>query len=202
MALAEVARQAGVPVPCIQLIAKWEGCKEPIGGGLYAPYLCPARFPTIGLGTTVYNETGRPVRLTDPPITRSRAEELLAYDIGKKYAPAVRRAAKFKTMNQFGACTSFAYNVGTEGFRRSTLCHLINAGRYDAAQREFSRWVRGGGRVLPGLVNRRRDEAAMFASPGEAYSAPGDAPAVSIVPITNAPATPVRARWWQFWKRG
>ena len=42
--------------------------------GLYLrPYLCPAGVPTIGYGSTVY-ENGMAVQLTDPPITRERAE--------------------------------------------------------------------------------------------------------------------------------
>ena len=38
----------------------------------------------------------------------------------------------------------------------------LNAGDYAGAQNEFGRWVHGGGKRLPGLVTRRREEAAMF----------------------------------------
>ncbi len=167
MALEDVASRAGVDADCIKLIAKWEGCLKKVGPDSYAPYLCPARVATIGYGTTVYNEVGRPVRMGDPTITKSRAEEFLAFDIGKKYAPAVDRAFnKWQTENQRSACVSFAYNVGTGGFARSTLCWLLKQGQYTRAADEFLKWTRGGGRVLPGLVNRRRDERAMFLRPG------------------------------------
>ena len=45
--------------------------------GVYlSPYLCPAGIATIGVGATYY-ENGARVQLTDPPITRARAEALL-----------------------------------------------------------------------------------------------------------------------------
>lgn len=189
MSLDTVAQQAGVPAPAIRLIAEFEGCLKKVGPDQYGPYLCPARVPTIGLGTTEYNQIGQPVRMSDAPITRARAEELLAYDIGVKYAPAVRRAVKsFQTANQFGACTSMAYNVGTAGFKRSTLCWLMNNGQYSRAADEFLKWTRGGGRVLPGLVRRRKAERAMFLAPGAAMADLSERPRKeSVIPPPAAP---------------
>lgn len=177
MSLDAVAARAGVSPACIQTIARWESCLKKVGPDAYAPYLCPARVPTIGYGTTVYNEIGRKVSMSDGTITKAKAEELLAYDIGKVYAPAVDRAFnKWQTENQRAACVSFAYNVGTYGFAKSTLCWLLKQGQYDRAASEFMKWTRGGGRVLPGLVNRRRDEQKLFRTPGNA-------------PLSTAPQT-------------
>lgn len=163
MELTEVAARAGVSTNCINIIARWEGCLKKVGPDSYAPYLCPARVPTIGYGTTVYNETGRKVSMSDAAISGEKAKELLAYDIGRVYAPAVDRAfSKWQHENQRAACVSFAYNVGTYGFSKSTLCWLLKNGQYDRAADEFMKWTRGGGRVLPGLVNRRRDERKLF----------------------------------------
>lgn len=201
MALADVAAKADIPLAAVQVTAKWEGCLKKIGPDLYAPYLCPARVATIGLGTTVYNEIGRKVTMSDRAISRARAEELLAFDLGKVYAPAVRRAAKFRTVPQYASCISFAYNVGTGGFKKSTLAWLINQGRYDDAQREFMKWVRGGGRVLPGLVNRRRDEAKLFGTPGPSYSAAGSVP---LAPAHSAPVQRQPTSWFgrlAFWRK-
>lgn len=193
MALEDVAREAGVPVPSIRLIAEFEGCLRKVGHDQYGPYLCPARVATIGMGTTVYNRTGTPVRMSDAPITYAKAEELLAYDIGKKYAPAVRRSVKrFEHVNQFGACTSFAYNVGTGGFKDSTMCWLMNQGHYRRAADEYMKWTRGGGRVLKGLVNRRIAERAMFLTPGPAFSSVHDTPA----PHPVATPAPTATRGW------
>jgi lysozyme len=37
-----------------------------------------------------------------------------------------------------------------------------NRGEFDGAADEFLKWVRGGGRILPGLVKRRSDERSLF----------------------------------------
>lgn len=56
--------------------------------GLYlSPYLCPAGVATLGYGATYY-EDGTRVQLSDPPITRERAEALLLWMIQTKYLPA------------------------------------------------------------------------------------------------------------------
>ncbi len=66
---------------------------------------------------------------------------------------------------QADALTSFAFNVGTEALRRSTLWSLVKRDPGDPAiAREFSRWVYGGGRRPPGLVKRREEEAALYFS--------------------------------------
>ena len=192
MALNDIAREAGVPAQCIEIIARWEGCLRKIAQNLYKAYLCPAGVPTIGRGTTWYNDRGVKVKLSDPPINLEECDRLLAYDIKVKYSPAVRRAVKpgrFQSENQYSACVSFAYNVGEHGFAKSTLCWLINQGRYQDAANEFNRWTRGGGRVLPGLVNRRRDERLLFLKPGAAYSGenqPLATPAKIGVPVLDA----------------
>jgi len=72
------------------------------------------------------------------------------------------------TDEQFGALTSFMFNVGRENFRKSTLLRRLNdstvpqAARLELAAREFPRWVRAGGVVMGGLVARRNCEAALF----------------------------------------
>lgn len=60
------------------------------------------------------------------------------------------------------AIADFAYNVGTGALRASTLRRKLNGGDYEGAKQELMRWVRGGGRVLPGLVVRRSTEAALL----------------------------------------
>lgn len=136
-------------------------------GLMLKPYLCPARVPTIGYGATYY-EDGRAVRLSDPPISRSRAEQLLCATL-VRYEDAVTRYVRVPIdQHQFDALVSFAYNVGNEALRTSTLLRKLNAGDTEGAANEFLRWNRGGGRVLPGLDKRRRRERALFL--GEAFA--------------------------------
>jgi len=54
------------------------------------------------------------------------------------------------------------YNCGAGALQASTLRRRINSRDWPRAQAEMRRWVRGGGRVLPGLVTRRAIEAGML----------------------------------------
>lgn len=67
--------------------------------------------------------------------------------------------------NQFDALVSFTENEGEPRFVGSTLLKLLNSGAYNAAASQFPLWIYQAGRVLPGLVTRRRQEAALFNTP-------------------------------------
>lgn len=67
--------------------------------------------------------------------------------------------------NQFDALVSFTENEGATAFEESTLLRLLNAGNFSAAAAQFSRWVYQRGQILPGLVTRRNQEAALFNTP-------------------------------------
>lgn len=126
------------------------------------PYLCPAGVPTIGFGTTRY-EDGSAVQLTDAPITRERAEELLMFDLQRKFIPSLLvLCPNIRADGLNAALLDFIYNLGASNLRASTLRRKVNAGEREGAKGELRKWVRGGGRVLPGLVRRREAECALF----------------------------------------
>lgn len=133
------------------------------------PYLCPAGVPTIGYGSTYYAD-GRKVQLSDLAITEPEARALLMQELQHTYAPGVVRLcpdllAMGMTSGQWGpfnAIVDFAYNLGVGRLQTSTLRRKINAQDWEAAQVELMKWVRGGGKVLPGLVRRRQAECALF----------------------------------------
>lgn len=130
--------------------------------GFYpSPYLCPAGKPTIGFGSCFY-EDGTAVSLNDPPITEEEATQLL-HNTLVQYEEAVDRLVKVNlTQGQFDCLTDFSYNVGINAFKSSTLLKLLNNSDYDGACNELSKWVKGGGRTLPGLVKRRKKEQELF----------------------------------------
>jgi lysozyme len=66
--------------------------------------------------------------------------------------------------NQFDALVSFAFNVGGEAFKDSTLVKELNKGNYDAVRDELPRWTKTKGSEK-GLRKRRQDEVNMFFSP-------------------------------------
>lgn len=133
--------------------------------GLYLkPYMCPALVPTIGYGSTRY-EDGRRVTLADAPITRERAEELLRWELNRVCVPAVARSCPtLKEPRKLAALLDFTFNLGSGNLHSSTLRRKINVQDWAGAQLELRKWIRGGGRVLPGLVKRRAAEAALLRS--------------------------------------
>jgi lysozyme len=138
----------------IAIIRKYEGLK-------LQAYICPSGLPTIGFGATFYENSTR-VQLGDR-ISRDRADQLLMFQV-KLFADEVRRMVKSNiNENQLGALVSFCFNVGGAAFAKSTLARKVNANPSDPTIRnEFMRWTRGGGKVLPGLVKRREEEANLY----------------------------------------
>jgi lysozyme len=119
-------------------------------------YKCPAGVWTIGVGSTV------PAVHAGEVITKQQALARFDKDL-TKFENAVDRLVKVPlTQNQFDALVSFTFNVGEGALAKSTLLKKLNAGDYDAVPTELMRWTKGGGRELPGLVRRRRAEAAMW----------------------------------------
>lgn len=138
----------------LRLLAKHEGLS-------LKAYKCPAGVWTIGYGNTFY-EDGTKVKEGDI-ITRQRAEDLLriiANDFAKNVKALVKQPL---TLEKFDALVSFAYNVGVGNFAKSTLLKKVNANPLDPTIRaEFEKWNKANGRVLKGLVTRRKEEADLY----------------------------------------
>jgi lysozyme len=140
--------QAGV-----ELIKEFEGLR-------LRAYRCPAGVLTIGYGTTVY-PTGYKVQMGEQ-ITAEQAEEYLRSDLRDFEREVERMVLVPLNSNQFAALVSFAYNLGAEALRKSTLLRLLNAHNYAGAAEQFARWTYAAGKQLPGLVRRRAAERALF----------------------------------------
>lgn len=141
----------------IDLITKFEGLK-------LAPYLCPANVPTIGYGTTRYYN-GVKVSMSDLPITKEKAIEYLMHDVFQFELAVDAMCADTINQNQFNALVSFAYNLGPNALKGSTLLKKVNANSSDPSIRaEFMKWVNAGGKKLKGLVKRRECEANLYYS--------------------------------------
>lgn len=138
----------------------FEGLHKVGADGLIYPYLCPAGYWTQGYGTVIRPD-GRRVAETDPPISTQTAEQWLAHELRCTYMLGVLRASPLLAAHpkRLGAITDFAYNLGVPRYRASTLRKRVNAGDWEGAIEQLQLWVRAGGRVLPGLVKRRRAEA-------------------------------------------
>jgi lysozyme len=164
-----VINQAG-----LDIIKKWEGLHD---GDLsmigLQPKLCPADVWTEGYGRAMRGDDGKFLTRRNcsfaEAIRRStiktieEAEAALLEDT-REFSEAVERMLTHSqlTGNQFSACVSLAYNIGTGAFSKSEVRKYANFGRWDLASAAFRNWRRGGGRVLPGLVARREDEILLF----------------------------------------
>lgn len=141
----------------LDLIKKYEGFRA-------EPYKCPAGVPTIGYGATYYPD-GKRVKMTDTPITEKQATEMLKSMVVPYEKSVDTYCIDTINQNQFDALVSFAYNVGTNALKTSTLLKKLNVNANDPTIRdEFMKWVKGGGKKLPGLVRRRTEEADIYFS--------------------------------------
>lgn len=68
------------------------------------------------------------------------------------------------SQGRFDALVSFAFNAGLGNLQRSTIRMKANRGDHTAAAEAFMMWTKAGGRELPGLVKRRKDERALYLS--------------------------------------
>lgn len=118
-------------------------------------YLCPGGVLTIG-----YGHTGDVKPLQQ--ITIEEAERLLQKDVAR-FERCINHSVLIPlTSNQFSALVCFAFNIGAEAFLRSTLLNLLNRGWYEQVPAQLMRWTMSRGVELPGLITRRKDEAALW----------------------------------------
>lgn len=183
----------------IKLITEFEG---------FVPnwYPDPAhgwKVPTCCYGHT--DAAGEPkyAATKDKTFTKEEGMTILRRDL-RRYSNAVDRLVKVPlNANQYGALTSFTYNLGEGNFGSSTLLKKLNAGDYVGAANEFKRWNKAGGKVLAGLTRRRAAEAALFSTPASGpipvsgiggspssvevtKPAPGAGPAAAVVGLVAA----------------
>ena len=118
-------------------------------------YRDAAGVPTIGYGHT------REVEMGDK-ITPWWAKELLICDI-EEVEEQVKALGVARTEAQLDALVSFAFNLGIDRLKNSTLLMFIKEQRnMRQIKHEWMRWVYAGGQRLKGLERRRAWEAKRF----------------------------------------
>jgi len=132
------------------LARRFEGCR-------LTPYLCPAGVWTCGWGSTGVDV------FPGKPWTQEYADQRLEQD-AIKFAQGVLRASPrlvHEKDARLSAITDFSYNLGLGAYKGSTLRKRVDEGNWADVPAQLMKWVRGGGRILPGLVKRRAAEAAL-----------------------------------------
>ena len=135
----------------IELIKIFEGCK-------LKSYKCPAGVWTIGFGNTFYLDGSKV--LMGQKISQVEADMLMLKLQPKYEATVIKNIKVALNQNQFDALVSFCWNCGSS----QTLFRLVNQKATDEVIYDWliNHYIMGGGKVLPGLVRRRRVEADLF----------------------------------------
>ncbi len=134
----------------VSIIKEFEGLR-------LESYLCPAKVWTIGYGTTRGVKPGM-------VITPQKAELLLRDDV-VSFERGIQQTLNDIPLNdnQFSALVSLCYNCGLAPIKSgNTIRHTLEAGDYEGAADGFLLWKKAGGRVLEGLVRRRKRERELF----------------------------------------
>jgi lysozyme len=114
---------------------------------------------TVGVGHTA--ACGPPIPGPGVSITAKQCEDLFAVDVAE-FEIAMSKAIKRHPIYQheFDAFVSIAFNVGHQGFSRSTAVRLFNAGDREAAAKAIMMWNKPAE-----ILSRRRAERDQFLTP-------------------------------------
>ncbi len=116
---------------------------------------------TIGYGHT--SAAGLPVVRSGMVITEPQADAILSSDLASVEADVNHHVNVPINQNQFDALVSFDFNTGA--LDRSNVLRSINNHLFNQVESDLLQWDHAGGRVLQGLLRRRKAEADLFNKP-------------------------------------
>jgi lysozyme len=95
--------------------------------------------------------------------SKDEIEKLFSEDVASFERGALRLSPNLvDRQGAFDAVVSFAFNAGLGNYQRSTIRTKNNREDFEGAADAFMMWTKGGGKELPGLVRRRKDERLLF----------------------------------------
>ncbi|EAU6105682.1 lysozyme [Salmonella enterica subsp. enterica serovar Teko] len=136
----------------VAIAAALLGGHDGLEGRRYIPYRDVA-----GVLTVCDGHTGKDI-IPGKRYTDAECDALLDKDLKRVKAQVDPLIKVSIPESERAAFYSFAYNVGTGAFARSTLLKKLNAGDHAGACNELKRWTYAGGRQWKGLVTRREIE--------------------------------------------
>ena len=150
---------------CIYMIKHHEGVRT-------RPYRCPALLWTVGVGHVI-DPRHIGVKLDerknlpipdgwDRQLSMDEVDAILAADLESFERGVLRLCPANLTQYRFDSLVSFSFNVGLGNLQRSTIRMKHNRGEFEEAAEAFMAWTKAGGKELPGLVKRRKDERALY----------------------------------------
>ena len=156
-----------VSADAIKMIQHHEGIR-------YKAYRCPAQLWTIGVGHVLYPDQAKipmdqrgayPLRPEDNrTFSKDEVDGILRSDL-QRFERGVHLFCPVPlTQGMYDCLVSFSFNVGLGTLQRSTFRQKVLRGEKEAAVTSLLQYCKAGGKVLRGLENRRKDEAALFMS--------------------------------------
>ena len=116
-----------------------------------------------GVWTIGYGHTG-PEVVEGLVWGKVQAEAALLFDTLRAENCVNRSVFVPITQGEFDALVDFTFNVGCSAFEKSTMLKLINSQAFQAAAKEFEKWVYAGGKKVAWLLRRRLAEETVFNS--------------------------------------
>lgn len=121
-------------------------------------------YPDIkGIWTIGYGHTG-PEVVEGLVWTQNQADSQLIVDLQKAENMVNTCVTIDLTQGQFDALVDFAFNLGINAEKGSTLLKLVNQGDMSDAAAQFQLWDHASGQVVAGLLRRRIAEEQEFKS--------------------------------------
>lgn len=147
----------------IDLIKHFEGLHD---GNLKEIGLQPKKDPvgiwTEGYGHAMRDNKGNFLKgNTRPKATiknEIEAQILLFYDLNVYEAIVMRKLKRTVKQNEFDALVTFVYNCGVS----QTLFEMVNSQNPLLKPWWTSHYITGGGKILKGLIERRKAEAKLY----------------------------------------
>lgn len=142
---------AAVLAIAVPFTAQWEG------------YYGRVYRDSVGVKTICYGQTAADGADFSKVYTEAECRQMLGTDLAK-YDADLKRLLKPEVygalpLHRHAALISFDYNLGAGNLAH--IAPLFNKGNWQAGCKAMMAYVRAGGRVLQGLVNRRKAEYAL-----------------------------------------
>lgn len=141
----------------LELIKKWEGYRE-------TAYKCSAGKWTVGYGSTFLISKNRSVKEGDI-LDKVEAEKELRNHVENnilKKLNSIEDSYGIIPSQLKTALISLAYNVGVSCFNSQVFRKALQENNVNEMASWFRMWRLVAGEVSEGLVNRRKDEVALF----------------------------------------
>jgi len=131
-------------------------------GVVLKAYRDPVGVWTIGAGLT--KSSGVVAPKAGMVISKIEASNLLQQALKRNYEPAVNKAMAASKgaakQNEFDGAVSFHWNTGAIG--KASWVKSWRARDWPGVHRGLLNWIRGGGKIMPGLKRRREEEYSLI----------------------------------------